>query len=337
MTPRPQGLHLRAGEPGEVEEFGELPSGGRRAIRTGDMELRHLRYFQAVAEELSFSKAARRLHIAQPALSRAVKELEEQLGVVLMIRNRRAVSLTEAGAVLLHEIGVLFQRVDDAVRRVQRTASGEEGELRVGYIGPPTQAFLGRLLAEFRRRYPRVSVLLEERTPERVWEMVARGRLAIGLTRPVLAQKAHGLRTMLLRREPFHGVFPAGHALAHRRTVPWRSLAEEPLIILARREGVGLHDAILAACHRARFTPRLVHTPSVISTVLRYVEAGTGIGIVPESIGETDPGKSWACVPLAPLLSVPLVLVWQDGPEEPPVAAFRKLLAEWTRAGKLWR
>jgi len=120
------------------------------------MELRHLRYFQAVAKELSFSKAARRLHVAQPALSRAVKELEDRIGAVLMIRNRRAVSLTEAGAVLLHEIGVLLQRVDDAVRRVQRTASGEEGELRVGFIGPPTQAFLGRLLAEFRRRYPRV-------------------------------------------------------------------------------------------------------------------------------------------------------------------------------------
>ena len=121
-------------------------------VRYQRMELRHLRYFQAVAEDLSFSKAARRLHVAQPALSRAVKDLEEKLGVILMLRNRRAVSLTEAGAVLVHEIGLLFQRMDDAVRRVRRTASGEEGELRIGYIGPPTQAFLGRLLGEFRRR-----------------------------------------------------------------------------------------------------------------------------------------------------------------------------------------
>ena len=301
------------------------------------MELRHLRYFQAVAEELSFSKAARRLHIAQPALSRAVKELEEQLGVVLMIRNRRAVSLTEAGAVLLHEIGVLFQRVDDAVRRVQRTASGEEGELRVGYIGPPTQAFLGRLLAEFRRRYPRVSVLLEERTPERVWEMVARGRLAIGLTRPVLAQKAQGLRTMLLRREPFHGVFPPGHPLSRSRTVPWRSLAEEPLIILARREGVGLHDAILAACHRARFTPRLVHTPSVISTVLSYVEAGAGIGIIPDSVAALGAGGPLVFRPLSPVQAIELGMVWSDSEPSPAASAFRALVAEWLRARKLWK
>jgi DNA-binding transcriptional LysR family regulator len=115
------------------------------------VEFRHLRYFQAVAEELSFSKAARRLHVAQPALSRTVKELEERLGVELLSRTRRSVALTPAGAVLLHETGLLLQRLDEAVRRVRRTAAGEEGELRLGYIGPPTQTFLGRIVKEFRR------------------------------------------------------------------------------------------------------------------------------------------------------------------------------------------
>src|SRR5437870_5821368 len=99
---------------------------------TQDMELRHFRYFQAVAEDLSFSKAARRLRIAQPALSRAVKELEENLGVQLLARSRRAVSLLPAGAVLLREIALLLQRLDESIRRVQRTAAGEEGELRLG-------------------------------------------------------------------------------------------------------------------------------------------------------------------------------------------------------------
>jgi DNA-binding transcriptional LysR family regulator len=300
------------------------------------MELRHLRYFQGVAEELSFSKAARRLHIAQPALSRAVKELEERIGAVLMLRNRRAVSLTEAGAVLLHEIGILFQRVDDAVKKVQRTANGEEGELRVGYIGPPTQAFLGRLLAEFRKRYPRVSVILEERTPERVWEMVARGRLEIGLTRPVLSQHAHGLNTTVLRREPFHCVLPAGHPLAKRRSVPWRALATEPLVILARREGVGLHDAILTACQRAKFTPRLVHTPSVIHTVLSYVEAGAGIGIIPDSVASVGEGGPLIFRPLVPIQAIELVMVWAGSCTSPATTAFRALVAEWIKTRKLW-
>src|SRR5436190_24252630 len=105
------------------------------------MELRHLRYFQAVAEELSFSKAARRLHVAQPALSRTVKDLENHLGVELLARNRRGVALMPAGRVLLHEAALVFEHLDEALRRVRRTAEGEEGELRLGYLGPPTQPF----------------------------------------------------------------------------------------------------------------------------------------------------------------------------------------------------
>ena len=301
------------------------------------MQLRHLRYFQAVAEELSFSKAARRLHIAQPALSRAVKELEHHVGAELLARSRQGVELTAAGSVMLHETGLLLQRVDDAIRRVKRTAAGEEGELRVGYIGPPTQAFLGRLVGEFRRRFPRVSVVLEERTPERVWEMVAKGRLAIGLTRPVLAQKAHSLSTMLLRKEPLHGVFRAEHPLAKKKTVAWAELAEESLIILARREGVGLHDAILAACRQARFTARLAHTPSVISTVLSYVEAGAGVGIIPDSVAMLGAGSALVFRPLTPVSSVDLAMVYSEDELSPAGRAFRALAAEWKKNGKLWK
>ena len=301
------------------------------------MELRHLRYFQAVAEELHFSRAGQRLHVAQSALSRAVKELEEHLGVLLLQRSRRSVALTPAGVVLLHEIGLLLQRLEESVRRVQRTSAGEEGELRLGYIGPPTQIFLGRLLREFRRRFPRVSVVLEERTPERVWEMVARGRLAIGLTRPVTAHRAPGLRTVLLRREPLFGVFPAGHPLARPPSVRWRDLVNEPLVILSRREGVGLHDAVLAACRRARFTPTLAHTPSLISTVLSYVEAGAGIGIISDSVASLGEGRPLCFRPLSPSHTVDLVMVWSDQNDSPAAAAFRKLVLDWQHTGGLWK
>ena len=127
------------------------------------MELRHLRYFQAVAEELSYSRAAERLRIAQPALSRAVKEVEVELGVEVFDRSRNRVRLTPAGDVLLREAAVLLERWEESMRRVKRTGAGEEGELALGYIGPPTQPFLGRLLGEYRRRYPRVAIHLEER------------------------------------------------------------------------------------------------------------------------------------------------------------------------------
>ncbi len=301
------------------------------------MDLRHLRYFQAVAEELSFSRAARRLRIAQPALSRAVKELEHDLGADILSRTRRSVKLTPAGAVLLDEAGRMLESLEEAVRRVRRTAAGEQGELRLGYIGPPTQPFLGRLLHEYRRRNPQVAVHLEERTPERVWEMVAKGRLSIGLTRPVPSHSALGLRTMLLRKEPLAAVVRKDHRLATRRSLPWKSLSGEQLIVLARREGVGLHDEILASCRKAGFTPRIARTPSIIGTVLSYVEAGAGAGIVPDSVAANAQSAGLRVIELTPRQTVPLVMVWAEDADEPTAAAFRSLVKEWLGGGALWK
>lgn len=298
------------------------------------MDLRHLRYFQAVAEELSFSKASRRLRIAQPALSRAVQDLEQEMGVRLLDRDRRSVRLTPAGTVLLQETGLLMDRLDESLRRVRRAAAGEDGELRLGYIGPPTQPFLGRLLREYRERFPRITVILEERTPERVWEMVSRGRLAIGLTRPVLAHEALGLKALTLRQETLCAVVPAGHALTRRTAVSWKDLAGEPIILLARREGAGSHDSILAACQEAGFAPRVAHTPSLIGTILQYVEAGAGIGIVPESVQPLREGLE--LLPLKPRRSIPLVMVWAQDGDDAPVAAFRELVRDWLKSGRMW-
>lgn len=298
------------------------------------MELRHLRYFQAVAEELSFSRAAKRLRVAQPALSRAVKQLEHAVGAQVLERTRHHVRLTPAGAVLLRDTGQLLQQVEEVTRRVRRTASGEEGELRLGYIGPPTQPFLGRLLHDYRQRYPRVSIHLEERTPERVWEMVARGRLSAALTRPVASRPDLGLRTVLLREERLGIVAPKSHPLAKRQSLPWTALAREPLIVLARREGMGLHDAVIAGCRRAGVTPRLAHTPSLIGTVMSYVEAGAGLGVATELV--VPPSPALRFILLKPLQVVPLVFVWQEDEDSPPVQRFRELLLEWKRNGKLW-
>ena len=192
--------------------------------------------------------------------------------------------------------------------------------------------FLGRILKDFRRLYPRVSLVLEERTPERVWEMVARGRLAIGITRPVLAHHALGLPTLLLRKEPFVCAFLPEHRFANLAKVRWNELAEEPLVILARREGVGLHDAILAACRRAQFTPKLAHTPSLISTVFSYVEAGAGIGVVTDSVCSLGDSGPLLFRPLVPTHTVDLVMVWSDKDDSPPAAAFRNLVKTWQRA-----
>jgi DNA-binding transcriptional LysR family regulator len=297
------------------------------------MELRHLRYFQAVAEELSYSSAARRLNIAQPALSRAIQHLEHSLGVRVLERTRHMVRLTHAGRVLLKEVDGLLQQVDELRRRVHRIAAGEEGELRLGYIGPPTQPFLGRILREYREKFPRVSVHLEERTPERIWEMVAKGRLSAALTRPVLVNESLGLRTITLHEERLGIVVPADSELAKREWAPWTVLAEGPLIVLARREGISLHDAVLAGCRAAGVTPRFAHTPSLIGTVMSYVEARAGIGVVTERV--VPPTEALKFVLLKPIQRVPLVMVWQEDEDSPPVQRFRELLLEWKQAGRL--
>lgn len=301
------------------------------------MDLRHLRYFQAIAEELSFSRAARRLHVVQPALSRAIKDLEVDLEVVLFARTRRKVALTAAGKALLADTALLFERLDQTIRRVRRTAAGQIGELRLGYIGPPTEPFLGRLLAEYRRRCPEVTIQLEERTPERVWEMVARGRLDVGLCRPVLSQAAQPMQTLTLRQERLCAAVPSSHPWTGRKSVPWTKLADQSLILLARREGAGLHDEILGACRAAGFAPKIGHAPSLINTVLRFVESGAGIGIVPECLGETSKTARWNALRLTPSRTIPLVLVWTGEQEEPATTAFLALTAEWLRQGKLWR
>lgn len=298
------------------------------------MDLRHLRYFQAVAEELSYSRAARRLRIAQPAVSRAIQEIETTLGVTLLERSRHHVRLTPAGSVLLRETALLLDRLEEGLQRVRRTAAGEEGDLRLGYIGPPTHPFLGRLLHTYREKYPRVALHLEERTPERVWEMVSKGRLLAGITRPVPGTEGLGLRTIHLRDEPLGVVLRAEQPLAKRRVLNWQDLAGEALVVLARREGMGLHDAVIAACRRAGFMPRFCSTPSLIDTVFLYVEAGVGLGVVTDSVVVGHSKLSF--IPLRPIQTVPLVFAWREDEDTPPVQRFREMLSEWKAADLLW-
>jgi DNA-binding transcriptional LysR family regulator len=170
-----------------------------------------------------------------------------------------------------------------------------------------------------------------------VWEMVAKGRLSIGLTRPVIAQPAPGLHTVTLRKEPFLSVFSNGHPLANsQEPISWKQIAREPWIILARREGVSLHDGILAACRRARFTPHFAHTPTVISTVLSYVEAGAGVGIIPDSVARLGADRPLIFRALTPVQTVELVMVWNPESSSPPANAFRALVEEWLKAGHLF-
>ena len=138
-----------------------------------------------------------------------------------------------------------------------------------------------------------------------------------------------------MRKERLGAVLPAAHPLAKLKTISWRQLAHEPLVVLARREGVGSHDGILTACRQAGFAPRLAYTPSLIGTVLSYVEAGAGVGIVPDSV--MTPELPLHFVPLRPVVAIPLVLVWPEDEDTPAVQRFRELTVAWQKSGKLWK
>jgi len=148
----------------------------------------------------------------------------------------------------------------------------------------------------------------------------------------VLVSEAIGLRTVVLQEERLGVVVPKNHPLAKSNAVPWSDLAQEPLIVLARREGMSLHDAVIAGCRLAGVTPRFAHTPSLIGTVMSYVEAGAGIGVVTESV--VTPNLVF--VLLKPVQRVPLVFVWREDEDPPPVQRFRELLLEWKNSAKLW-
>lgn len=299
------------------------------------LDLRHLRYFQAVAQQLSYSKAARGLGIAQPALSRAVKELESALDTTLLDRNRRSVKLTATGAVLLAETAILLDRWEEALQHVRRATEGAAEELRLGYVGPPTQAFMGRLLADFRARHPQISLHLEEALPERIWEQVAEGELTAGLTHPVPAPLPRGprLASLPLRKERLGAAIAESHPLADREFLDWIDLREEPLIVIARGASEGTYDLVVRGCQRAGFAPRIAFSPRLVSTVLTYAEAGEGVAIVPESV--IPPGRGLKFVTLRPVRQVPLVLIWREGVESATLEVFRKLLTDWQTTGQM--
>ena len=164
--------------------------------------------------------------------------------------------------------------------------------------------------------------------------MVATGKLSAALTRPVSTPSDLGLRTLLLREERLGAALRTDHPLADRKSIPWKLLAKEPLIILARREGASLHDTVLSGCRQAGFVPTLAHTPSLIGTVITYVAGGAGVGVVTDSIIEPD--SDLCFVPLIPAQTVPLVLVWHADHQTPPVERLREMILDWKATGRLW-
>jgi len=245
------------------------------------MELRHVRYFVAVAEELHFGRAAARVHVAQPALSRQIRALKAELGLTLFERDRRRVALTAAGTVFLDEARSLLEHVDRAVEAARRAARGEVGLLRIGYVPAVASTGLPEIVLSFRKRCPGVDVRLQEMNPAMQIEAVLGNRVDVGFVRGPTHEPAVAVQTVF--EEPFVAALPDGHPLGRYKRIGLAMLAGEPFVLQARSRGPGSHDQILAICRGAGFSPRVVQEGSQ-TDVVSLVASGAGVAIVPTSL-----------------------------------------------------
>ena len=251
------------------------------------MELRHLRYFVAVAEELHFGRAAERLRIAQPPLSRQIRDLEREIGTPLFERVPRGVELTAAGRAFLPEARLTLAQAERAQRSAQRAARGETGRLRVGFVEAATHSgILPDVLSFFRAHLPSVGLSLFELDALRQAEAFQDGRIDVGLLHSPPLDAARWLRVEPIYEEPVILAVSKLHPLAARTRLTLSTLAEESFVSFPRVVAPEMYDEIIARCRAAGFSPRIVQEATGWHTLASLVSAGVGIGFVPRSIAE---------------------------------------------------
>jgi DNA-binding transcriptional LysR family regulator len=291
------------------------------------MELRHLRYFVAVAEELHFRRAAERLHVAQPAVSEQVRKLEAELGVRLFDRNHRSVSLTDAGNAMLDEARrVLVQA--EAAQLAARQADGRAiGRLRVGYLPDALPVAVPRLLRRFSAVAPGIRVSLESGTARQLLESVREGRVDVAVT--CLPGPVAGLRVVTIAEEGTVAAVPVDHPLANEAQVSLSGLERTALVQLARSVNPAFYDGVLGACRAAGISPALVEIAEpAVEQVMLAVAAGTGVALLPASAESRFATAGVRFLPLAPPAPACEVVLTARPDAGMTCAAFMRLAAQ---------
>jgi DNA-binding transcriptional LysR family regulator len=296
------------------------------------MDLRHLRYFVAVAEELHFGRAAQRLHVSQPPLSRQIRQLEEELHTELFQRTKRRVYLTTAGEAFLMEARRTLDQAQRAARVAEETGRGELGHVAVGFVEAPLHSgLLPTSVREFRARFPGVTLELREVVSRDQPAALRNGVIDVGLAYIPPANTDAFFAIEPLLRDPLAVALPARHPLAGRPRIRMRDLASETLIVFRRELAPGLHDEVLHQLRRAGLVPRALQEVVQMQTVLALVAAGIGFGLVPRSIARVR--RSGVCFVLTRDLTVRLDthLVWREGERSPTVENFLTVAREVAR------
>jgi DNA-binding transcriptional LysR family regulator len=283
-----------------------------------NVELRHLRYFLAVAEELHFSRAAQRVHVAQPALSQQIRRLETEVGVELFHRTKRRVELTAAGKAMLRPARQAVADAGEAVTAAQRAARGEIGHLRIGFVESAAMTFVPAAVRRFRERHPDVGLSLIELAVEAQVERLLAETLDVAIVR--LPQDRDGLRLATIADEGLVVVVPSVHPLAGRKRLSPAALTGEPLVLLAREMVPALYDQIIAI-QSEHGGATIAQEATSIQAVLGLVAAGLGISLLPASVRSLA-RTGVAFSELRPSPRSTIQLAWREGDRTPLTAAF---------------
>ncbi|MEG4494017.1 LysR family transcriptional regulator [Microcoleus sp. D3_18_C4] len=276
------------------------------------MELRHLRYFIAVAEELNFTRAAEKLHIAQPPLSQQIQHLEAELGFQLFRRTKRTVHLTAAGQVFFEEAGKILQQVDRAIQLGRQTSRGELGQLTIGFVSSAAHNVVPAILQAFRTRCPAVKLELHELTTNEQLQRLRFGQIDIGFVRPPVEED--GINSEIVFREPLIVALPETHPAADRTNVELRELSTEQFILFPRSQAPGLYDAIVSLCQQAGFSPIAAQEAIQMQTIVSLVAAEMGVAIVPASMQNFQrSGVVYKSLPESTCI-VAIALIWRSDP-----------------------
>ena len=267
------------------------------------MELRHLRYFVAVAEEENVSRAALKLHISQPGISRQIRDLEGEIGFQLFERSAKSVRLTAAGRVFLHEVREVLLRVEAALKTAREVAKGGSGEIHVGYAPSLTVQILPPALRKFQEQFPQVRVKLHDLSTQEMVGQLQNGKLQAALM--VLPTRAmlRGLKFQVLARYPMCVAVPPRHPLARARSVTLARVAREPLVGYSRTDYPEYHADLGTLFAPIKFKPRLVEEHDGVTSLIAAVESGRGVALVPSCLA-CMVGPRLKIVPLKPVAGI---------------------------------
>ena len=286
------------------------------------MELRHLRYFVAVAEEENVSRAALKLHVSQPGISRQIHDLEDELGFQLFERSAKSLKLTDAGKVFLTEARVVLQQADDAVKKARAAAGGTNGEINVGYAPSLTIQILPQALRKFQEKFPGVRVTLHDLSTEEMLSQIDEKKLQVALTVRPSAKLLRGMNFEELARYEMCVAVAPKNPLAKSKSVSLEQISREPLIAYSRKDYPEYHAMLEKLFAPVGRKPRIIGEHDGVSSIVAAVEAGRGFALVPSCVAGMV-GPRLKLLPLKPALpAVPVVAIWRKESETELVKNF---------------